>query len=70
MAVNWAPNNAERAFANPIIFDDKIINQDIYVTHMDIGGSENNNYYIELEQLSLNLSEATVATLKDMRGRE
>ena len=26
------------------------------------------NYYIELEQVKLDLNEATVATLKDMRG--
>ena len=35
---------------------------------MDIGGSEKNNYYIELEQVKLDLNEATVATLKDMRA--
>jgi hypothetical protein len=28
------------------------------------------NYYLELEQVKLDLNEATVATLKDMRGRE
>jgi hypothetical protein len=28
------------------------------------------NYYIELEKVKLDLNEATVATLKDMRGRE
>jgi|TARA_R110000824_G_scaffold84929_1_gene211438 hypothetical protein len=68
LAVCWAPNNVERAFANPIIFDNVTVNQDIYVTHMDIGGSEKNNYYIELEQVKLDLNEATVATLKDMRA--
>ena len=34
-------------------------------THADAGPV---NYYIELEQVKLDLSEATVATLKDMRG--
>ena len=46
LAVNWSPNNVERPFANSIIFDNTIINQDIYVTHMDIGGSQSNNYYM------------------------
>ena len=68
LAVNWSPNNAERPFANSIIFDNSIINQDIYITHMDIGGSESNNYYIELEQIKLDLNESTVATLKDIRN--
>ena len=53
-----------------VIFDNRIINQDIYVTHSDVEGTNKVNYYIELEQLKLNLNEATVATLKDMRGRE
>jgi len=70
LAVCWQPNNAERAFANPIIFDNMVFNQDIYVTHMDIAGSEKNNYYIELEQVKLSETEATVATLKDMRASE
>jgi hypothetical protein len=68
LAVNWSPNNVERPFAKAIIFDNMIFNQDIYVTHMDIGGSERNNYYIELEQVKLDLNENTVATLKDIRN--
>jgi hypothetical protein len=53
-----------------VVFDNTVINQDIFITlkcHNDIS---NLNYYIELEQFKLDLSEATVATLKDMRGRE
>ena len=53
-----------------IIFDDKKVNQDIYITHSEIVGSSSGNYYLELEQVKLDLNEATVATLKDMRGRE
>ena len=55
-----------------IVFDDKVINQDIYVTYKDALSSTppDINYYIELEQVKLDLNEATVATLKDMRGRE
>ena len=68
LAVNWSPNNAERPFAKSIIFDNMIFNQDIYITHMDIAGSASNNYYIELEQLKLDLNQNTVATLKDIRN--
>jgi hypothetical protein len=53
-----------------MVVDNKVINQSIYVTHSDIHGNTSCNYYIELEQLKLDLGEATVATLKDMRGRE
>ena len=51
-----------------IIFDNVTFNQDIYVTAFDVAGSAEINYYLELEQIELDLSEATVATLKDMRG--
>jgi len=51
-----------------IIFDTEIFNQDIYVTYSDKQGSEPMNYYIELEQVKLDLSENTVATLKDIRN--
>lgn len=51
-----------------IIFDNEIFNQDIFITHHEGHGSQNCNYYLELEQVKLDLSEATAATLKDMRG--
>ena len=51
-------------------FDNKTVNQDIFVTHTDVSGSGECNYYIELELIKLSLDESTVATLKDMRGRE
>jgi len=51
------------------IFDNEIFNQDIYVTHREEGGSAIPcNYYIELEQMTLDLNENTVATLKDIRN--
>ena len=53
------------------IFDNVKINQDIYITAIDgAGDNDVTNYYIELEQFNLSDNEATVATLKDMRGRE
>ncbi len=53
-----------------VIFDDKIFNQDIFITMDDSQNVAGANYYIELEQVKLDINEATVATLKDMRGRE
>jgi hypothetical protein len=54
----------------PIIFDQEIFNQDIYVTHKDLNAGALCNYYIELEQVKLDLGANTVATLKDIRNIE
>jgi hypothetical protein len=51
-----------------VIFDNMIVNQDIYVTFKKDAGSSPTNYYIELEQVKLDLNENTVATLKDIRN--
>ena len=52
-----------------IIFDSEIVNQDIYLTYIDVATvNDDMNYYIELEQMSLDLNENTVATLKDIRN--
>ena len=51
-----------------IIFDNEIFNQDIYVTHSETSGAKPCNYYLELEQVKLDLNENTVATLKDIRN--
>jgi len=51
-----------------VIFDQEIFNQDIYITHDDVKGDNRAcNYYIELEQVKLDLSENTVATLKNIK---
>lgn len=55
------------------IFDNEIFNQDIYITHTNTEGSGaagNMNYYLELEQIKLDLNENTVATLKNIRTLE
>jgi hypothetical protein len=52
------------------VFDNMIFNQDIHLTHKDVVGSLSVNYYIELEQVKLDLNENTVATLKDIRNIE
>jgi hypothetical protein len=61
---------AAPAATQTVIFDSEPFNQDIYVSHMEENGSEDCNYYLELEQIKLDLNQSTVATLKDMRGRE
>jgi len=50
------------------IFDNMVFNQDIIIQYKDADAAGEINYYIELEQVKLELGEATVATLKDMRG--
>ena len=70
LAAGWLDITAAAggdAAAN-IVFDNMTINQDIFVTFTDNGASASCNYYIELEQVKLDLSENTVATLKDIRN--
>jgi len=68
----WSTNAS--AESNPedttVIFDREIFNQDIYITHDTTTGSEPCNYYLELEQVKLDINENTVATLKDIRNKE
>ena len=67
----WNTNASSAQFTDIVIFESAKFNQDIYIGHRDVTGSgEIINYYLELEQVKLSLDEATVATLKDMRGRE
>ena len=51
-----------------VVFEKEIFNQDIYITYKATEGTEKLNYYLELEQVKLDLSENTVATLKDIRN--
>ena len=52
-----------------VIIDNVVFNQDIYVNHLESKASSPVNYYIELEQIKLDLGENTVATLKDIRNK-
>jgi hypothetical protein len=52
------------------VFDGMKFNQDVTITHKDNATGTAVNVYLELEVVKLDLNEATVATLKDMRGRE
>ena len=53
-----------------VIFDSEIFNQDIYITHIDMHSDKSCNYYIELEQVKLDLNQNTMATLKDIKNIE
>jgi len=70
LAVSYHADNDSTAYttSDVIIFDREIFNQDIYITFKDISTGQPMNYYIELEQVSLDLNESTVATLKDIRN--
>jgi len=59
-------------FTNAIIFDNSMVNQDIYVSSAAgaTAGSDGVNYYFELEQVALDLNEATVSTLKNIRNND
>ena len=58
----------DNAQARTLIVDTMVFNQDIFVTHSDVGGNVDMNYLIELEQIKLDLNRSTVATLKDIRN--
>ena len=60
--------SAGTALTQTVIFDNEVFNQDIYITFKSIASSSAMNYYIELEQVKLDLNESTVATLKDIRN--
>jgi hypothetical protein len=60
-------------FTDIVIFDNMLFNQDIYITCVDNASdaaTQPCNYYIELEQIKLDLNENTVATLKDIKNIE
>ena len=72
LGVVYIGDNVDQSypFFTTVIFDSETFNQDIYVTHVDTVGSQPCNYYIELEQVKLDLNESTVATLKNLKNLE
>ena len=60
--------NSVGTLTQSVFFDNEVVNQDIYLTHKDTQTGRSVNYYIELEQMKLDLNENTVATLKDIRN--
>ena len=73
LAAGYYEGNQATTSANEnlqVIFDNMTFNQDIYITHKDDDGGQPINYYIELEQVKLDMNQNTVATLKDIRNME
>ena len=70
LAAGYYRDDASRVYSQSdvVVFDNMTFNQDIYLTHVDVEVGESVNYYIELEQIKLDLNENTVATLKDIRN--
>jgi len=67
MSGNSSTNYAEDMH---VVFDNMTFNQDIYITNSAPDTATSANYYVELEQVNLDLTENTVATLKDIRNIE
>jgi hypothetical protein len=67
--VNNDDSGEDNATRDLIVFDYEIFNQDIYVTHVNQhADGAPCNYYLELEVIKLDESQAMVATLKDIRN--
>jgi len=69
-AMLWSNINQVYVHESHVVFDNMIFNQDIYISNFHQQTTVGINYYIELEQVKLDLSENTVATLKDIRNLE
>ena len=57
----------EGSLDNPVVFDNEVFNQDIYINLKNLDGTLSVNYYIELEVIPLDDRAAEYTTLKDMR---
>jgi len=70
LAASYIALNSTTYYGSDIvtIFDNMVFNQDITLTHVELKATATVNYYLELEQVKLDLGENTVATLKDIRN--
>jgi len=71
LAAGYVENHAgeDNPITQTIFFDNEIVNQDVYLTCKDGDAAQDGvNYYLELEQIKLDLNQNTVATLKDIRN--
>jgi len=72
LAVYYYANNVASQYpiSSQIVQDKEIFNQDIfiYITDPD-GGTTPGNFYIELEQMKLDLNHSTYITVKNIRSR-
>lgn len=73
LAVNYHKGNSganDAGFDDVVVFDKETFNQDIFVNITDAsGGTVACNYYIELEQFSIDLNTSTYHTLKNIRSK-
>jgi len=68
VAININDVSTSLNYAESVIFDNVVFNQDIFISHRDIaGGAQTCNYYLELEVIPLDDAGAEYTTLKDMR---
>jgi hypothetical protein len=61
-------DNPQYPIGETVIFEQEVFNQDIYITHSEMHQARACNYYLELEQVKLDINENTVATLKNIRN--
>jgi hypothetical protein len=55
-------------FTTDVIFDNQMVNQDIYITHKDVDTGQPCNYYLELEAIPLSDQAAQYTTIKSLRS--
>ena len=62
LAAGWLPMKTSNFLTseNITLFDDEVVNQDIFVTAIDVDGGEPINYLIHMEEVKINDSEAAV----------
>jgi len=65
-AIHPDPQYGE-GLTGPVIFDNEVVNQDIYVSHTDVNTGESCNYYLELEVIPLDDKAAEYTIIKDIR---
>ena len=57
-------------YLEPVIFDKETFNQDIFVYIVDVSGNTvPASFYLELEQMKLDLNASTYITVKNIRSR-
>jgi hypothetical protein len=70
ISYNKEQANTESPSSQVIIFDQETFNQDIFITLTDAaGGTKPGNFYLELEQMKLDLNASTYITVKNIRSR-
>ena len=62
LAAGWLPMKTSNYLtsSNTTLFDDEVVNQDIFVTGIDVDGGEPINYLIHMEEVKINDREAAV----------